>query len=326
MSFLPTMPAVKLADPRAIFGREEWGALTSLSRWRGVWLVAHGWIVIALAIGLAIYCWQAIGPIAGAPAVLVAIVIVGGRQLGLAILMHDAAHGLLHPNRRVNNFLGQYLCGAPTGTDLKAYRKYHLTHHRFTQQEEDPDLVLSAPFPVGRASLRRKFARDLTGRTFVKQRGAQFREGLRGAMAISRGTASEREVVYAKTLGRFVATNAAVLAVGWIFAGAWPFLIWLVALATTFQLAVRIRNIAEHACAPVGCDDPFSHARTTIAGPLARATLAPYWVNYHSEHHMFMGVPCYRLPAAHAALGARGHRDRMWIAPSYRAVLRQVVA
>lgn len=330
------MPAVRLADPRSIFGREEWSALTALSRWRGVWLVAHAWLVIALAIGGAVWAWQALGPVAGVPAVLLAVVVVGGRQLGLAILMHDGAHGLLHPNRKLNNFLGQWLCGAPTGTDLKAYRAYHLKHHKFTQQEEDPDLPLSAPFPVTRASLGRKIARDLTGRTFLKQRGAMVREGVAGARAmwrarLDKGEANERDVIYAKTLGRFVLTNAAILAVGWVPAGGgWfglaPYLIWLAALATVFQLAVRIRNIAEHACAPVGSEDPFSHARTTLAGPLARATLAPYWVNFHSEHHLFMGVPCYRLPETHRKLKQAGHLEKMWIAPGYLAVLRQVGA
>src|SRR5690606_24792836 len=57
---------------------------------------------------------------------------------------------------------------------LDAYRPYHLTHHKYAQQAEDPDLVLSAPFPVTRASLRRKIVRDLTGQTFFKQRIAPF--------------------------------------------------------------------------------------------------------------------------------------------------------
>ena len=50
--------------------------------------------------------------------------------------------------------------------------------------------------------------------------------------------------------------------------------------------------------------------------------MAPYWVNYHLEHHLFMFVPCWRLPAAHRALLATGLRDRMEIQPGYGAVLR----
>ncbi len=99
---------------------------------------------------------------------------------------------------------------------------------------------------------------------------------------------------------------------------------WLAALATTFPLFLRIRNIAEHACTPTDSGDPFSHARTTLAGWVERATVAPYWVNFHSEHHLFMGVPAPALPRVHALLAAEYHA-RMTIAPGYRAVLASVV-
>ena len=122
---------------------------------------------------------------------------------------------------------------------------------------------------------------------------------------------------------RFLLVNALLLIVPWALgAGPWPFLIWLAALATTFQLFLRIRNIAEHACTATGSDDPFTHARTTHANWIERATVAPYWVNFHSEHHLFMAVPCYRLPSAHRALVAKGYAERMTIAPGYAHVLR----
>ena len=89
---------------------------------------------------------------------------------------------------------------------------------------------------------------------------------------------------------------------------------------------LRIRNIAEHACTSTGSADPFTHARTTYANWAERATVAPYWVNYHAEHHLFMGVPCYRLKTAHDALGQQGHHARMTIAPDYASVLRIVTA
>ena len=59
---------------------------------------------------------------------------------------------------------------------------------------------------------------------------------------------------------------------------------------------------------------------------LERATVAPYWVNYHAEHHLFMGVPCYHLAEVHHLLGQRGHHPQMTIEPGYIAVLRRVTA
>jgi fatty acid desaturase len=306
------MPAVKAANPREVFAADDWRAITTVSRWRGIWLVLHGWMTAALAAfgGAAAWDYHWLAGLLVTPIVLA---ILGGRQLGLSILMHDGAHGLLHPDRKINNWLGQWPTGAATGSDLFAYRTYHLTHHKFTQQAEDPDLSLSAPFPTSRDSLRRKFIRDLTGQTFYKQRRAQFAVALRGTSTPAR------------TVSRFLIVQAILLTISLLVWGWTPFLLWLAALATTFQLFLRIRNIAEHACTPTGSGDPFTHARTTYAGLIARATVAPYWVNYHSEHHLFMGVPCYHLAATHRLLGTGGYHPRMTLSPNYRDVLTQAV-
>ncbi len=346
------MPAVKAANPRKVFDTEDWAAITTLSHWRGMWLVLHAWLVVALAAFGGAMAWD-YHWLAGLLLTPLFLAVLGGRQLGLAILMHDGAHGLLHPNRKLNNFLGQWPTGAATGSDLHAYRAYHLSHHRFTQQPEDPDLSLSASFPTSRDSLRRKAVRDLTGQTFFKQRKSQFATAWRGVKAKlrhesgdgTRDTSAGRALnlqsrsgidapvtnvdgakTTAKTVGRFVAVQATLLAISLLFWGWVPFLLWFVALATTFQLFLRIRNIAEHACTTTGSDDPFSHARTTYANWLERTTVAPYWVNFHSEHHLFMGVPCYSLPRAHALLGKGNYHQRMTIEPNYLSVLRRVTA
>ncbi len=345
------MPAVKAANPRAIFAPADWAAITRISPWRGIWLTLHAWAAVALTAGGAALIWEQ-NWVAGLIVSPIALAILGGRQLGLSILMHDGAHGALHPNRKINNFLGQWITGSATGSDLYAYRAYHLTHHKFTQQAEDPDLSLSKPFPTSQASLYRKIIRDLTGQTFFKQRSHQFAVGYKGFRAMVSGrsadggddtnagkpmnlqgraglNASEASLdgakLTAKTIGRFLLVQTIILTISLMTFGLLPFLLWVIALATTFQLFLRIRNIAEHACTTTGSEDPFSHARTTRANWIERATVAPYWVNYHSEHHLFMGVPCYNLPRAHAILGLGGYHPRMTIAPSYSALLRQVV-
>src|SRR5277367_6673142 len=141
------MPALQQIRPHTLFPDKTWRRLTQRSAWRGLLMVAHAWaLIIAASALVALYP----NPLTW----LLAVTVVGARQLGLAILMHEAAHGTLHPNTRLNAFVGEYLCAAPVGADLSRYRPYHLQHHRFTQQQEDPDLTLSAPFPTTRASLR----------------------------------------------------------------------------------------------------------------------------------------------------------------------------
>jgi len=309
------MPAVARIKPTALFSAEQWNWLRERTPFLGLALVAHAWGLIALAMVLAV--WQ--------PWLIpLAVMVIGARQLGLAILMHEAAHGLISSHGRVNDFAGQWLCAAPVGAQLKAYRPYHLSHHKFTQQAEDPDLVLSAPFPVTKASLRRKIIRDLTGQTFIKQRLAQVNAALGRLPADMKGNANI-SLAAREALGGFLLVNV-ILAVILTRVGPWwtyPVL-WLLPMATWFPLVTRIRNIAEHACVPESSDDPLRQARTTQANWLEGLLIAPYWVNYHAEHHLFMHLPCYRLPAAHRLLAENGHRDAMITAPGYLSVLREV--
>src|SRR5215204_1284329 len=146
------MPVVARVDPKTVFAADEWSRLTSRSSLRGIWLVAHAWGTIALAIAL-VALWP--NPLTW----LIAVMVVGTRQLGLAILMLEAAHGGLHHDKAVNELLGQWLCAVPVGADLASYRAYHLQHHIFTQQPEDPDLSRAAPLPITKESFARKVIR-----------------------------------------------------------------------------------------------------------------------------------------------------------------------
>jgi len=302
------MAAAARVAPKDYFTPEEWSPLATKSSWKGPALIAHAWIVIGLAAAMAMAF-----PIT----IPLAVMIIGARQLGLAILMHDAAHGALHGDLKFNDFLGDKL--TPGG--LANYRTYHLGHHKYAQQAEDPDLGLSAPFPITRLSLRRKIVRDLTGQTYYKQRWAglvkRLRERKRGEPLLP--ILKDAIVSRKRFLTGMVLTIAATAPFG--FWWAWPVL-WLLPQATWLPMITRLRNIAEHACVGKDEPDPLRHARTTHANLLERAFLAPYWVNYHCEHHMFMHVPCYNLPRTHRLLKAKGVLPGMLTANGYLEVLR----
>src|SRR5262245_54319765 len=75
----------------------------------------------------------------------------------------------------------------------------------------------------------------------------------------------------------------------------------LAPLLTWMMVITRIRNIAEHAVVP-DSDDPLRNTRTTTANLFELIFIAPYFVNYHLEHHLLYYVPCYNLPKLHAIL------------------------
>ena len=278
----------------------------------GIGLVAHAWGVIAIAILVATR-WP--GPLT----IPLAMCVIGSRQLGLLILMHDGAHGMLARTPWLNRVLAQGFCAWPAFADTAVYRRYHLQHHAHTMQPGDPDLVLTGHYPISRRSLFRKLLRDLTGQTGYAQRRAQWRAAL-GPASLPLPARGRR---FLQALGPALATNALIAAmltsVGHWYSYA---LFWLLPLLTWQQVVLRVRNIAEHAC--VERDDPLRNARTTRAGWLARAFIAPYWVNYHLEHHLLMWVPCYRLAGVHAALAAHGGLATAKQSPGYWQVLREV--
>lgn len=273
------------------------------------WLSFHVWAVIALSVAAYILFPN---PFVFA----VSFLIIGSRQHAMSVLVHDCAHGIFFKSKALNEFVGQYLLGAPYGGDMVTYRHYHLKHHRFAQRENDPDLPLSAKFPTTKASLRRKFLRDITGLTFLRIRLAAWKmrkqgEVLPGADAFQKTSSVPYFVANVILFGIFV-----------LVGHPWLYLtLWLLPLWTWFFVVIRLRNIAEHALT-TNDDNPLTHARTTHANLFERMFFAPYWVNYHVEHHAYMFVPCYRLKALHCAMIAAGHGPEMEIQKDYGAVLK----
>lgn len=312
-----------------LFTRDEIRMLTARSDARGLWAVASTWMVIML--GLALAAWASTQPLwLAVPAFIIALCIIAGRQLCLAILMHDASHGTLFRTKWLNDTFADWACARPIWNDLKKYRVHHFVHHTKTGQPEDTDLSLVAPFPTPRASLARKFLRDLSGIT-----GLKFFIGrlLMDAGLVKWTVANDvvRLPQEGRTRAGIVTTflrnatptlvvNAMLFAVLWLSGYAWLFALWVLAYMTPFALFVRIRSMAEHACTEKSTD-MFRNTRSTRAGWLARATVAPIHVNYHIEHHVMASVPYFRLPLMHRMLRERGAIPE---APGYLDVLRIV--
>jgi fatty acid desaturase len=310
MSAAPAAALHRLAA-RELLAPEQLAALRQRVEWKGIALIAHAWVIILGSIALV-----AVFP--NPLTYVLAVMLIGSRQLGLAILMHEGAHRCFSRNEARNMALSQWLCAYPIFGDTLAYRRYHLAHHARTQQADDPDLMLSAPFPITRASYRRKLWRDVTGQTGLQQRKAQ----LLGALGDPAWPATRRLSHLRAKLGPQLAVNSLLLAGLWLAGVWWAYpLLWLVPLLTWMMVITRIRNIAEHAVIP-DPDDPLRNTRTTEATLVERVFIAPYFVNYHLEHHLLFYVPCYNLPKLHAILMGGPHAARLEVRQGYLNVLR----
>jgi fatty acid desaturase len=292
------------------FTRSEIQDLLRISNARGWLSIATNWALIAAAFAL-VGLWP--NPLT----VLVALFVIGARQLGCAVLMHEASHRTLLADKGWNDWAGNWLCAYPVWTDLFAYRPYHLQHHAKTWTREDPDLGLVLPFPITRESLRRKVWRDLSGQTGRKFARAAWNRSVARWRA---GDANGRRAFIG-----FAVTNLLLLAVLSAFGKPWLYLLWAGAWLTTNTLATRIRAISEHAMAPDPAD-PLRNTRTTLVSWWERLLLAPNRVNYHLEHHLLMTVPHYRLPEMHERLAQRGLLDTALVTRGYRAVLARAAS
>src|SRR5512139_1614409 len=272
---------------------EERRELHQTIAWRSWLSFATNWALVAAAFALVAY---APNPLT----ILVALFVIGARQLGCAILMHEASHRSLFRNHALNDWAGNWLAAYPVWLDLVPYRAYHLRHHTKTWTAEDPDIGLAMPFPVSKRSMTRKIWRDLSGQTGWKRARATLRRDL----GRSRGKV-KREDSGAPALRGVIVTNVMLLTACTLAGHPALYLLWVAAWFTTFSLVMRIRSIAEHAMVPDIADE-LGNTRTTLARWWERLLIAPNRVNFHLEHHLLMTVPHYNLPRLHRMLRSRG--------------------
>ena len=290
---------VKLSE---ILSKDDLREVRRKSNVRAVIVLALNWLMLIGAFALFIV-WP--NPLS----FVISVLIIGGRQLGLGVLLHECAHDSFFESLKVNNFVGKWLCGAIVNTSVYAYRDYHLKHHRYAGTEEDPDKIFVDKYPVKKSSLKRKIIRDISGQTGVrdtKYKLAQF-------------TWAENHP--------WVLSHLLMFAVLALVGAPWAYALWWIAEIFVLPLIVRLRQIGEHGVA----DDrsvrsPRLNTGTTLVSWWERLLIAPNYVNYHVEHHQFASVPCYRLASLHGKLKQGGYFEGYdCIANGYGDVLKRAV-
>jgi fatty acid desaturase len=317
----------QIVSARAYLSREERQQLSQKNDWLATrdLLWHYGWIAAAFAL---VYFFPNV------LSVLVALFILGGKQLACAILMHDTSHQAVFTDQRINDFIGQWLGAYPVFNNLRAYRPYHFKHHVTNGLADDPDLLLTRGYPTTKRSMLRKFGRDLSGITGVKAFFGlilmhlgfiEFNLGGKVVKVDQRGrTLRDYGRAFVQNLlGPLVANLVLFGLLAWL-AAPWLYLLWIGAYLTTFQFCLRVRAMAEHSVVD-DRSDPYRNTRTTRANWLERLLFAPYHVNYHAEHHMLMSVPPYRLPQLHRLLRARRYYEKGVLAPGYWSVIKGAV-
>ncbi|KXZ63264.1 Fatty acid desaturase [Acinetobacter venetianus] len=296
----------------------------------GGWAVFSTWAVIGGTFATVAGFWEYLPNWGKLLLCIAALIILAGRQLALAIIMHDASHQSLFKTKWLNDTLTDWLCARPIWNDLHKYRAHHLRHHSKTSTMDDPDLSLVTGFPTTKKSLMRKFIRDLSGVT-----GFKFAVGrvLMDVEKMEWTVSNDRRWIYQegrrwfdypktflKNSGGAIVTNAALFSALWASGHPKLYALWVLAYLTPFPLFLRVRSMAEHAGMETS-HSALTNTRTTKAGYIARALVAPIHVNFHKEHHLMATVPYFKLPKMHQMLRDKGHVEE---APTYWQVLNEL--
>lgn len=288
----------------------ELSRFTARNDLRAAAMVAFNWGMIAV-IFAAVALWT--NPLS----ILVGIALLGGRQLAFAALMHDCGHRVFFANNVANQVVGQWLCAYPILSDVDRYAAGHRRHHALAGTHEDPDLPNYKAYPITSESFRRKVWRDLSGQTGRKILRATWR---RGKQDLGKAPWNGNSLA-----GHAIVNGLMFLALYCVGEG-WLYLMWPVAFMTSYTLILRLRQVAEHGAVPDLYDpDPRRNTRTTLVRWWERPFFAPFNLNYHLEHHLHSGIPCYHLRDFHQFLKERGFYDDTHFPHSYREVFSTAV-
>ena len=231
---------------------------------------------------------------------------------------HELAHRTVFRSRAVNEFFGHL------ASFLRLYpntyqRLLHFTHHRHTKVAgRDPELLAQKPW-------------TLWGYLSFSAGAGYWIAQLRSAAGHALGhvpepflKGNERGAVIREA--RFYLLGYAVVAALSIYFESWTALICMWGPMVVTTAFYRVYVAAEHHGLPNG-EGVIHSTRTVRAGPVLRWLM--WQMPYHTEHHLFPGVPFYKLGALSRALRERPDSKLTGInevAPGYIAVHRGLLA
>jgi len=263
--------------------------LRRIPSWRNAWSVLFLYAQTALVLWATVAFSPWVWP--------VTFVLMGRTFAQYLSLMHDAAHRMLFSDKRINDFVGRWLLGYPSLTNVDGYRRVHAAHHRQEFGPDEPDMALYVGYPISTASFRRKLTRDATGRTGIKL----VRQFLAGARSQDQRTR--------RTFWKIMSVQAVLLAAA-IASGHWWLypVFWLGPYLTVWRVINRLRSVAEHG-GLMASKDRRETTHTVLQHPLARFMVVPYRIGYHLPHHVDSGVPFRNLAKLDVALREAGYID-----------------
>ena len=309
----PLRPAV-LADASALspYARRQIMVLSGARPIRYAAELVFTWASIAAFIAAGVHFDSII-------VTLLAIFLIGTRQMSLALLLHEQVHRLGLRSKYADWLINIFAVYPLFVTTVEDYAKVHLSHHKYCFTKDDPDFLRKAgeewTFPKTAGQLLTIALRDLTAMNLVRL--------IRGKTAhkteeFTRRNPSPKWL----RIGFFIAAAAALT---WL--GGWTiFLVyWVIPAMTVTQLLVRWIAVCEH---QYNVENGTIHETTPLIqlSWWQRLLMPDLNFGYHCYHHMHPGVSFSNLPKVHAIYQGEGLVDESAIFKGQGAYLRHLLA
>jgi fatty acid desaturase len=282
---------------RKDFSKEQVQEWMKPSAYRVVVDLLVDWSVITAAFIFFVYFgtwWSAV----------LAFVVIGCCQYRLFILGHDALHGNLSTARRRNNFMARWLVYSPMFMDFGDAQRNHLNHHQLLGTAQDPDRYIHIIDNKNSVAKFLLFCSGLAtfGKTVLKV--SPFgRKVSPAAQKVDEKAAGEKGELKDYIIARIpvMIWQLAIVSVFWMSGIWWAYpLLWIAPIYFLVFLPDEIRAFCDHAIIDLSSDETDADRLVTFnSNPLERLFFSPHNMNFHAEHHLWVGIPYYNLPAVH---------------------------
>lgn len=274
-----------IAHTNTLIDVSEIRVLSILQPWKSIAAILLEWWLIICCV-----CTHKIYP--SSWVYLIVWLVISTRLYALYSLIHEAIHFSITRNKKWNDVIGQFFLGFPLLISLSTMRKAHLAHHKYLQTELDPEMkhldYKEFQFPKTKMQLVKLFLLDISGVNFVYYKLLKLVNILRHISSIKFNDVFDLMLlgIYFLVAYKFNFVDDLIL-------------YWLIPFATLYQLLNRIRLSTEH----FNIDSHNNlKTRSVIPSFVERCIFTPYNLGYHTEHHLYPGVPFYNLPKLNQAL------------------------
>lgn len=219
------------------------------------------------------------------------------------LIMHEASHHSLFPDRRLNDLIADYFIAIPAGHTVESYRATHFLHHKYVNLDEDPTGFISNR-KLGRRQTWINLLLLLCGRP-VLDLIARTIKGQRAGGVLSNNHERQQKIAYIERLRLCkVAIYHIIALAGAVWLGvASLWVAWFISLITITTFLDGVRVVIEHRAFD---DDKLGfHTRSHHVSNMLSAIIAPVF-QYHWEHHAMPFIPHCRLGRLHDLLIRHG--------------------